>query len=472
MVGFWPHRRQFLRFLKSRAGGTLPLAAMVMLSLVGFAGVALDGARVIHAKDVLQRSLDAGGLAAGHTLDLADLEVDGQDFFNANLAAGGAILRNPALTIVTSQDERVITLTATADVEPTFMSVFGVETVSVSAQTEVTRETRGMELALVMDNTGSMAGSKITAMKNAAQGMIDAIYGDETVLPHLWVSLVPYTAAVNMGPDKTAWLDTAGQDRITDGDFQTETWKGCVMARPLTGDRNDAPPADEPFEIFFWEDSVDNNWILSDLSLDIDARQSAGNGGTGPNLGCGPAITPLTASKTSVTTAISEMAAWSRGGTTSNLGLVWGWRTLSPRWQGLWGGATPAELPLAYDDPLIDKVIVVLTDGNNQFFDYQGGGPEGSDFTAYDRLNIFGYPSLNAGRDELNNRFASLCTDIKATGIQIFAITFGSGADGARSLYETCASNPGYYFHAPTNAQLQTVFDTIGRQLSNLRLSQ
>ena len=472
MFGNTVSTRSLADFLRLRDGGTMPLAGMVMFTLVGFSGLALDGARVIYAKDVLQRSLDAGGLAAGHSLDINDLEIDGHDFFNANLAAGGDILRNPNLTIVTSADERVITLTATAEVEPTFMTVFGVGTVSVSAQTEVTRETRGMELALVMDNTGSMAGSKINAMKNAAEGMINAIYGDETVLPHLWVSLIPYTATVNIGPTRTDWLNSAGRDRIDDGDFETETWKGCVMARELTGDRNDAPPADDLFEIFLWDDAVDNDWILDDSSLDIDASQSAGNGGTGPNLGCGPAITPLTAAKGDVTAAISEMQAWSRGGTTSNLGLVWGWRTLSPRWQGLWGGATPTELPLGYDDPLIDKVIVVLTDGNNQFFDYQGGGPDGSDFTAYDRVNIWGFPNMNAGRDELNSRFATLCEDIKATGIQIFAITFGSGANGARDLYEGCASNPGYYFHAPTNDQLQTVFDTIGRQLSNLRLSQ
>lgn len=459
------------RFWSSQDGGTMPLAAMVMLTLVGFAGLALDGARMIYAKDVLQRSLDAGGLAAGHTLDLDDLETDGHDFFNANLTAGGDILRNPTLDIATSDDERVITLTATAEVEPTFMTVFGVETVPIRAYSEVTRETRGMELALVMDNTGSMYGSKMTAMKNAAQGMIDAIFGDETVLPHLWISLIPYTATVNVGEDKTAWLNDAGQRAIGDGAFRTEAWKGCVMARDLIGDRDDAPPADDPFEIFLWADSEDNDWVLEDGRLDIDARQSARNNGTGPNLGCGPAITPLTASKADVSAAISEMQAWSRGGTTSNLGLVWGWRTLSPRWAGLWGGATPDDLPRGYDDPLIDKVIVVLTDGNNQFFDHDMPGPDGSDFTAYDRLNIFGYPTLSAGRDALNDRFASLCETIKATGVQIFAITFGNGANGARSLYQRCASHSGYYFHAPNNDELATVFDTIGRQLSNLRLS-
>ncbi len=83
----------------------------------------------------------------------------------------------------------------------------------------------------------------------------------------------------------------------------------------------------------------------SDLKEDNDDQ----NDGTGPNLGCGPAITPLIASKTNVLAAIDEMLPWHRGGTMANLGLAWGWRVLSPSWRGLWGGATPADLPKTTD---------------------------------------------------------------------------------------------------------------------------
>lgn len=460
-------------FLAREHGGALPLAAAAMLTLVGFAGVALDGARLIYAKDVLQRSLDAGGLAAGHALEVENMVGDGHDFFDANVAAGGDILRGTQLAISVSDDDRILTLTATAEVESTFMRVFGFDAISISASTEVTRETRGMELALVMDNTGSMrSGGKIGAMKTAATSLVNSIYGAEEVNPNLWVALIPYTATVNVGGARTGWLNSDGQDAIANGDFETTTWKGCVRARTGTGDRGDAPPVDDPFALYFYADDVDNDWILSGGGFDIDESNGAQNNGTGPNLGCGPAITPLTAAKTPIIDAIDEMLPWHRGGTTSNLGLVWGWRALSPRWNGLWGGATPAELPLGYDEPFMDKVIVVLTDGQNQFYDHNGGGPDGSDYTAYDRLNIFGYPTLDAARAEIDSRFATLCTSIKTEGITIFAITFGSTPNGTtQDLYRTCASNPGFYFHAPSNDELQDVFDTIGRQLSNLRLS-
>ena len=68
--------------------------------------------------------------------------------------------------------------------------------------------------------------------------------------------------------------------------------------------------------------------------------------------------------------SIDELESWSRGGTSSNFGMVWGWRTLSPRWQGLWGGATPADMPFDRDEPLMDKAVVLMTDGTNQFYDW------------------------------------------------------------------------------------------------------
>ena len=45
---------------------------------------------------------------------------------------------------------------------------------------------------------------------------------------------------------------------------------------------------------------------------------------------------------------IDALKPWERGGTIISEGLVWGWRAISPRWQGLWSGS-PSQLPLAYN---------------------------------------------------------------------------------------------------------------------------
>jgi hypothetical protein len=218
------------------------------------------------------------------------------------------------------------------------------------------------------------------------------------------------------------------------------------------------------FASYFYANASDNSWPP------LDETNEAENDGHGPNLGCGPAITPLVDDKTTVSAAIAEMLPWHRGGTTGNLGLVWGWRTLSPEWRGLWGDAA---LPLDYNTPLMDKVVIMLTDGQNQFYDHPPAGPSGSDYTAYGRLHEFGFATLDAARAELDTRMTNICTAMKAQGIILYTITFGSTPNSStQNLYRNCATEPGYYWHAPNNSTLQTVFHSIAEQLSNLRIAE
>ena len=188
------------------------------------------------------------------------------------------------------------------------------------------------------------------------------------------------------------------------------------------------------------------------------------------------AITPLSPNRATIEAAIDEMLPWHRGGTAGNLGLAWGWRTISPDWRGHWNNETPPSMPFNYGEPLIDKVVVIMTDGQNQFYDWPGGngaGPGGSDYTAYGRLDDFGYPTLDAARQELDDRMANTCALMKAEGIIIYTLTFGSTPSAStQDLYRNCATAANYYFHAPTNAQLAVAFRTIGTALSNLRIAE
>ena len=467
-------------FASSDSGSILPATAGALVMLISMMGLSIDGARIFYTKDVLQKSLDAAGLAAGNALTEAAMLQDAQNFFDANFDAGNTAANFSELNITPSQDGNTLWLTATATVESSFAKLLGFREFTVNARAEIQRVVRGMELALIMDNTGSMAGSKMTSMKSAAEDLVAIVYGDDESNENLYVSLIPYTAAVNVGPEYTEWLTSAGEALIDGGAYGPDPWKGCVMARSGGRDETDASPSIAKFTPYLYQDNVDNDWMTvdEDGETEYDLNLVRGNSGRGPNLGCGPAITPLIQSKTAVLEAVDEMEAWSRGGTTSNLGLVWGWRTLSPNWRGLWQGDDAANRPLDYGSPFMDKVAVVLTDGNNQFFDWKshapdnGNGPLGSDFTAYDRLNTFGFSSLGSARNELNDRFAATCGAMKAQGIIIYTITFGSGSSGAANLYRACASDPSFYFHAPSNGDLAEVFEVIGRSLSNLRLSQ
>jgi hypothetical protein len=60
---------------------------------------------------------------------------------------------------------------------------------------------------------------------------------------------------------------------------------------------------------------------------------------------------------------------------------------------------------------------------------------------------------------------------VHTRGIRVYTITLGTST-ATRSLYQQCATGPGYYFHAPTASDLRAAFREIGTQLGNLRLEQ
>jgi len=459
------------RLLRDRRGAIAVISALMAVPLLGFAGLAVDTALAYLTKERMQRALDAAALAAGKVMVAGDPETDARRFFDLNFEPGYLGTTLTAFNPVIDPLSETVTVSAEASLPTRFMKLFGIDTLTLNGQTTVLRTNRTAELVLVMDNTGSMrSGGKIDAMKQSALDLVGIVYGDEQIRENLWVSVVPYTATVNIGGQRTNWL-VPGDGAIADpGAWGDTRWKGCVEARAEPFDQGDATPTEAPFTSFYYATDVDNVWP------EIDERNAAQNNGTGPNLGCGPEITPLTDSRAVIEAAITEMAPWHRGGTLGNLGLAWGWRTVSPDWRDVWAGEVPFGHPVDYDDPEIEKIVVIMTDGQNQVYDWPnhgptGAGPRGSDYTAYGRLFDFGYTDKDTARREVDRRFANTCEAMKAKGIELFTITFGSTPNSeTQALYKGCATTAKHYFHSPSNAELAGAFRSIGQQLSSLRI--
>ncbi|MEX2643896.1 MAG: TadE/TadG family type IV pilus assembly protein, partial [Acetobacterales bacterium] len=185
------------RLLGDRSGATAAMFGVLLVPLLLSIGVAVDGARAYMVKARLSHALDAAGLAVGASDGTeAQLRQVMRNFFEANFppeVLGAAA--EPSVVIA----DKVITLTATADLTPSFMRLFGYDSLTVSAMTEVTQETKGLEVVLVLDNTGSMRGSKIAALRQASLDLVDILFGDADENDNLKVGIVPYSAAVNVG---------------------------------------------------------------------------------------------------------------------------------------------------------------------------------------------------------------------------------------------------------------------------------
>jgi Flp pilus assembly protein TadG len=253
-------------------GNVLVIIAIAAVAVIGSVGVAVDIGRSQMVQAKLQNAVDAAGLAAGATLNTEDLTDVATKYINLNFSQGnlGATLRSVDSEL--STDKKVLTITASATLPTTITKIFGNNVVTLDATTEVTRSNKGLELALVLDTTGSMAGSKLDALKAASHDLVDILFGDDATQDNLWIGVVPFSQAVNIGASRTAWLDATHYAGLNWG---PTSWAGCVDARYSAGrDATDDPPFDlanpsaavpaAPYErlrAYYWPDDANNNWI-------------------------------------------------------------------------------------------------------------------------------------------------------------------------------------------------------------------
>jgi len=528
-------------FVRSQRGMTLPLTALSLIAAVGFVGVGVDTGRMQMVQSKLQFSLDAAGLAAGSTVSTASLNSEVAKYLGSNFNGYlGATLTGSS--VVANSTNTVFNLSATATLPTTFMAALGVKTITVTANSQISRAVTGLELVFVLDNTGSMSQSaggsmsKIQALQSATTALINTLFGGATSSTNgkLWVGIVPFSQAVNIGTSHSSWINSSYSYDGTTTPLDwgpSNSWGGCVDARQNGYDITDDPPSlstpSTMFGEYFWtsdnlntdgiSNSSYNKWkfptydqcvttynrcksgvcahssptcstsgghtctLIAPTCTTVSSCTPSGtttctpNGFTyaspldtttqGPNLLCPQQVTPMTNSATTLLNSVNAMTA--QGDTLISEGMVWGWRMLSPRWQGQWGGTMSANgLPLAYNTPGMAKAIVLVTDGENTIdnlshgaFWFLGSGRAGS-------------TNGSTAVTDLDNKVLSICTAMKNEGIYIYTIGLGTNGGINTAELQSCATAVNYAFLSPTTSQLTTIFSTIGDSLSNLRVSQ
>ncbi|MDD4616101.1 MAG: VWA domain-containing protein [Alphaproteobacteria bacterium] len=252
------------RFIHSEAGMTLPLLGFSLVVLIGVTGVAIDLARVQMTQAKLQFSVDSAGLAAGAKVSNADPSAEFKKYLDANFNNYmGAVITE--YSVEPNDTNTVFKLSATATMSTTFMRVLKVQTVALSAYSEVTRAVSGLELVFVLDNTGSMndiaggSDTKLAALQTAANTLIDKLFGavDTSTNDKLFVGIVPFSQMVNIGTAHADWINpdyTYRNAKTATGgpllpyysdnlDWGPDSWQGCVDARLEDKDVTDDPPA-------------------------------------------------------------------------------------------------------------------------------------------------------------------------------------------------------------------------------------
>ncbi len=442
------------RFSESRAGNITMMFAVLSIPMISAVGMGVDLTRAYRIKAITQNTLDSAVLAAGraaqtnYSAPLTAAQSAATTYFDATKPKD---VLSSTLSLVANNTNTVFTLTATTWISTPFLGVLsrlftnGAESgspsgcsskysclkITSSATASIAAGGNGgsnIEVSLMLDVTGSMSGTKISTLITAAGDLVDTIVWSDQSKYTSRVAIVPFAANVNVGSDYYTAVTNQSQTVTTSwgwgwGGWST-TYDPCVIDRTGSNAYTETAPAS-------------GSWIPSASTTSCTP---------------GAAIVPLTSNKTTLKNTINNLTA--NGGTAGPLGTAWAWYMISPSWASIWGTASA---PGAYADlttmnsngtPKLRKFAVLMTDGDYNIM----SGDDVSQSTA-------------------NTAALSVCTNMKAKGIEIYTVGFQLSGNTAKNMLTSCASSTDKFYDASSNAQLQAAFRDIALKISSLRLT-
>ena len=425
------------RFRPAQGGNVAITFALVALSLVGLVGSAIDYSRANSVKADLQAALDATALmlskeAAADTAN--QLQTNATAYFTANFNRPGTTGLTITPTYTTSGGTQVV-VNGSVSVPTDFLGIVGINTITVSSSSTVKWGSSRLRVALVLDNTGSMADSgKIQALQTATKNLLSQLQSAASTNGDVYVSIVPFVKDVNVGASNynaswIDWTDWNSANTVCSGVqfgsycFGTQTaanhntWNGCVMDRggqtvpdPANYDTNVTAPA------------------ASTKATLFPAEQYSS---------CPQAAMGLSYNWSAMTTLVNNMSP--NGNTNQAIGLALGWMSLT--------GGGPFTAPAMDPNYTYSQIIILLTDGLN----------------TQDRWY--------SQQSQIDARQTMTCNNIKAAGITLYTVEVSTDGTPVSPLLQQCASDSSKFFYLTSSNQIVATFNTIGTNLSNLYVS-
>ncbi len=434
-----------------RRGNVALTFALAMLPMIGLVGAGIDYSHATSVRVALQAALDSTALMLSKQASSdtsSQLQTAAQNYFNS-LFNRRDVSNVGISATYTSGSSTQVTVTGSASVATNFMQVFGYKSITVNGSATTKWGMSRLRVALVLDNTGSMAQSnKITELKAATNNLLSQLQSDATASGDVYVSIIPFVKDVNLGASNYAasWLDWTdwnannGTCKSSYGGFgglggfggsgstqstcsgtwtfaSHSTWNGCVEDR---GDENNPDPA-----------NYDTNVVTPTTTITATlypAEQYSS---------CPQAAMGLSYNWSSMTTLVNNMSP--NGNTNQAIGLQLGWLSLV--------GGGPFTVPAMDPNYSYQQVIIILTDGLN----------------TQDRWY--------SDQSQIDARQTLTCTNIKAAGIILYTVEVSTDGTPVSTLLQNCASDSSKFFYLTSSSQIVTTFDTIGTNLSQLYIA-
>ncbi|MEO4043889.1 pilus assembly protein [Hoeflea sp. CAU 1731] len=483
-------------FAKDERGNFAMIFAFAILAIFLSAGLAVDLARNLSEKTQINNALDAATLATARALAVGDIEKEDAEsylksIFAANLGLDDLTAGQYEVVDVDIDDvNQEVTAIAKTDQNLTFMGTANRKnTQVVSADSAASYGMSDIEVAMVLDITGSMGGSKISALRNAAKlGVKELLAMNTDTDENVRISLIPYSDAVNAGylakyvfPD--FWLPKT-KAPVFNAALYAETGLGFD---PYSFKETMSNGIDEDDVEEFYE-AKRNGSAPDDCATDRKAPKGGGTSyqysDANPSYGmisrdsrlqfC-PAspLMLLTSNKSNLDARIDGLIA--SGHTAGHIGLQWAWYTISHDWANY----VPEESRPAVIDEETAKYIILMTDGefNTAFADITSDIEDVCEKYKKGKCREWGREiDFNHGNQGSTSRAhtGNLCDAIKDKKIKIFTIGFSMNNNTALNMLKDCASpDEGsftYYYEPDTANELTETYETIARSIQSLRL--
>lgn len=424
-----------LAFGRGEGGNVAVIFGIVIIPIMAAAGAAVDYSHANSVRTALQSALDSTALMLARDAAAKDdgqLDVAAKNYFNALFTRGEGKL----VTINANYDASgapSLTVNASVIMDTAFMRIFGTPTMTIGSTSIVKWGNTKLRVALVLDNTGSMSSSnKMTSMKTAAKELLAQLQAAATSKEDVYVSIIPFSKDVSMGKTNYGqswlrwdlWEEENGSCNKDKYDKKTSclsgngkwtpasrsTWNGCITDRDQNFDTTNTAPNTNAIATLF------------------PAEQYAS---------CPVPMMGLSNNWTSLKAKIDEMQP--NGNTNQAIGLQWGFQSLT---------AEPFTIPPKDSNFKYKDIIILLTDGLN----------------TEDRWYT--------NQQSIDARQTITCANVKAAGITIYAIQVNTNGDPTSALLQSCASSSDKFFILTSANQILTTFNTIGSELTKLRVAQ
>lgn len=454
-------------FRTDRRGNVAVMFALATLPIIGMVGTSIDYSRANTLKTKFQDALDSTALMLAKeasTDTSSQLQTNATKYFNALFNQSGVNNISITASYSASTGSNVL-VKGTAGVPTNFMKVLGYNNITIGGSSTASWGSNRLRVALVLDNTGSMAQSgKMTALKTATHNLLSQLKSAASVNGDVYVSIVPFSKDVNVGASNYGanWIDWHDWDS-SNGSWQYTTT--CTESARVVGqgevenENSSKRGRNRCSGSWTWVAANHNTWngCITDRDQDYDQNVTAPNPADA-NLPQGQASTLFPAEQygwcplqmmglsydwTSMNSLVDQM--YPNGNTNQPIGLVWGWQSLV--------GGGPLTAPAKDPNYKYSEIIILLSDGLN----------------TEDRWYQAQTPVDN--RMVQTGNGSGTCANIKAAGITIYTIQVNTGGDPTSTLLKNCASGTDKFFMLTSASQIVSTFQSIGTNLTQLRIA-